>query len=136
MDIFKFLDAQENTLRLALAELRGGQKLTHWMWFVFPQLASLGRSQRARFYGLKNLEEARAYLADPELGPRLETSIRAAMSSGERDPVAIFGEVDAMKFRSCLTLFEVAGLELCVSALEYFYGGERDPETLRLLRRR
>jgi uncharacterized protein (DUF1810 family) len=134
MDAKRFLDAQDDVLDLALAELSIGRKSTHWIWFVFPQLAALGRSRMAKFYGLENLDDARSYLAHPELKRRLETAIDAALSSGERDPLIVFGEIDAVKFRSCLTLFEAAGLARCEEALNHFYDGRRDHETLRHIR--
>lgn len=131
----RFVDAQAGVFPRALAELKAGRKESHWMWFVLPQLAGLGRSGRARFYGIASLEEARAYLAHPVLGPRLIEAVGAALSSGERDAHALFGSPDDMKFRSCLTLFWVAdpGATLFREALDAFYGGQADGETLRLL---
>jgi uncharacterized protein (DUF1810 family) len=105
------------------------------MWFVFPQLAGLGRSEMARRYAIASLGEARAYLDHPLLGERLRESIAALLAQPERDPITIFGPVDALKLRSSLTLFEAAAAEpaLFAQALDALYGGVRDSETLRLL---
>jgi len=134
-DLERFVDAQEGVIADALAELRSGRKRGHWMWFVFPQLRGLGRSERARFYGIGSLAEARAFLAHPVLGPRLTEAVASALASGERDPHALFGSPDDMKFRSSLTLFAAAdpAAHIFPEALEAFYGGEPDPGTLRLL---
>lgn len=91
----------------ALGELRAGLKRGHWMWFVFPQLRGLGRSAQSAFYGIRGLEEARRYLAHPVLGPRLEAATRCVLQAGVPPPV-IFGQLDAMKFISCMTLFAQA----------------------------
>lgn len=138
MDPERFLDAQARTHSTALAEIRGGQKDSHWMWFVFPQLAGLGFSERARFYGLGGLDDARAYLAHPVLGPRLIEAVEAATASPATDALALFGKIDALKFRSCLTLFAEAAEDPAPfeAALARFYGGARDPRTLQLIGRR
>ncbi len=118
--------------RVALEELRSGQKQSHWMWFVFPQIAGLGLSPTARFYAIWDAAEARAYLADPLLGPRLAACTEAVLAwAGQRDLDALFGPVDARKFRSSMTLFEAAGGPDCFArALDLFAGGERDRHTL------
>lgn len=133
-DLDRFVTAQDGAYRWALDEVRSGRKIGHWMWFVFPQLAGLGRSERARFYGLAGLDEARAYLAHPALGPRLiEISTAMLAHSGQR-PESILGGIDARKLRSCATLFEAAGGgPIFTAILEDFYGGERCPLTLTLL---
>ncbi len=103
----RFVDAQQGVFDTALSELRAGSKQSHWMWFVFPQLAGLGRSPTAKFYGLASIEEARAYLRHPLLGPRLLASVEAILNwSGNRTAEQIFGAIDAIKLRSSLTLFE------------------------------
>ncbi|HEX6073002.1 MAG TPA: DUF1810 domain-containing protein [Sphingomicrobium sp.] len=131
----RFVDAQDGIFDTALAELRAGRKQSHWMWFVFPQLAGLGRSSTARIYGIDSLAEARAYLDHPLLGSRLRESVDALMPwAGKRSPEDILGPVDAMKFRSCLTLFDrVAPGGLFENALNAFYGGQKDERTLALL---
>ena len=137
MDTNRVLDAQGPVWDTVMAELRAGRKATHWMWFVFPQLADLGRSGRAKQYGLADAAEARAYDADPVLGPRLRTALAAAVGSGETDPVVLFGTVDAMKLRSCLTLFAEVAADPApyLAGLEHFFAGRKDAATLVLLRR-
>ena len=119
----------------ALAELKRGAKESHWMWFVFPQIAGLGFSPMAQLYAIGSLGEARAYLDHPRLGARLREATEAALAHGDSTAEAIFGPVDAMKFRSSMTLFEAAAEDpaLFAAALDAFYGGQRDPATLRLL---
>lgn len=130
----RFVDAQEGTFERALAELRAGKKQSHWMWFIFPQLAELGRSPTALFYGIRSIHEARAYLAHPLLGERLRVAVDAISAwASTRSAVHILGDVDAMKLRSSLTLFEAAsGDRLFALALHAFYDAP-DDETLRLL---
>ena len=135
MDADRFLKAQEWDHAQAVAELSAGRKRTHWMWYIFPQLAALGRSERAKHFGLAGLDDARAYLAHPVLGPRLHEAVAAAVKSGETDPVALMGEVDALKLCSCLTLFAAAADDPAPfeTALERFFDGRRDAATLRLI---
>jgi uncharacterized protein (DUF1810 family) len=134
----RFVDAQDPVLETVLAELRAGSKTSHWMWFIFPQLRSLGRSPTAQFYGIASLEEVRAYLAHDPLGPRLQRCIAAVMPwAGRRTAEQILGPIDAIKLKSCLTLFEAAsGDAVFGRALEAFYAGARDEQTLALLNRR
>jgi uncharacterized protein (DUF1810 family) len=131
----RFVEAQACVYEGALAELRTGAKRTHWMWFVFPQLAELGRSPTAKFYGLSGLEEARAYLVHPVLGPRLLECVRAILGVSGRSAHDIFGSPDDLKLRSSLTLFARAAPAepLFGEALEAYFAGEPDPLTLRLL---
>ena len=133
-DLRRFIDAQADSYADALAELRAGRKRSHWMWWIFPQLAGLGRSGTARFYGIASLAEARAYLAHPLLGPRLIEASGALLPHRDRSAETIMGPVDALKLCSSLTLFleADAGAPL-TDALDTFFGGERDPATLRLL---
>lgn len=135
-DLDRFVLAQAPVYDIALAELLGGRKLTHWMWFVFPQLRGLGHSSMAQRYGIDSLDEARAYLAHPVLGPRLRESVSAVLDSGETSLRTIFGSPDDMKFRSSMTLFSIAanGAEPRFdAALEKFCGGVRDERTLAAL---
>src|SRR5437868_3168105 len=104
-DLERFVAAQAPIWDDVCAELRDGQKRTHWMWFVFPQLAALGRSATAKFYGLSGADEAAAYLAHPVLGARLKACCEILLQLHQRTAVEIFGAIDAMKLRSCLTLF-------------------------------
>lgn len=106
-DLERFVEAQAEVYETALWELRSGSKESHWMWFIFPQLAGLGISPMARRYGISSLEEARAYLQHPVLGPRLTDCTRAALDSGE-NVGTIFPYPDDLKFHSCMTLFAVA----------------------------
>lgn len=130
----RFVEAQAPVYATALSEIRRGAKRSHWMWFVFPQLAGLGRSETARFYGVRSIDEARAYLNHPLLGRRYLECVGALQDLETSDPVAVFGEVDAIKLRSSLTLFEAARPNaLTAAALERWFSGERDPATLALL---
>lgn len=131
----RFVQAQDDDYAQALAELRAGRKTRHWIWYVLPQLRGLGTSRMSQHYGLAGRDEAAAYAAHPLLGPRLRDCVHAMLSHRGLDAAQILGEVDALKFRSCLTLFEaVAPSEPCFGqALEQFYAGTRDPATLRLL---
>ncbi len=133
-DLDRFVIAQNGSYADALAELRAGRKRSHWMWWVFPQLAGLGRSETARAYGIRSLAEARAYLAHPLLAARLSEATAAMLLNPDVSAEAVLGEIDAAKFRSSLTLFLAAGAgEPLEEALRVFFAGERDGETLRLL---
>jgi uncharacterized protein (DUF1810 family) len=134
--LHRFIDAQEPTYHSALTELQAGAKQSHWMWFIFPQLAGLGRSPTAQFYGIRSLQEARAYLAHPILSARYREAIQAIhLWSGTKTAVEILGEVDAMKLKSSVTLFENAsGDPLFAETLHDFFG-EPDRATLHLLKR-
>jgi uncharacterized protein (DUF1810 family) len=119
-----------------LAELRADRKRTHWMWFVFPQLRGLGQSSTAQFYGISSIDEARAYLAHPVLGPRLELCTEIVLESESSSIHAIFGSPDDLKFRSCMTLFARATEHpdnLFRQALDRWCGGRADERTLALL---
>ena len=136
MSLDRFVIAQEGAYPQALAELRRGRKASHWMWFVFPQIAGLGRSDMAQRYAIESLEEARTYLAHPLLGARLVEATQAAMAApGSAE--AIFGGIDAVKLRSSMTLFAAAAegdtRDVFEAALTRFFAGERDPETLKRL---
>lgn len=117
----RFVEAQDVVYERALGELRAGFKRGHWMWFVFPQLRGLGRSAQSAFYGIRGLDEARRYLAHPLLGPRLESATRCVLQAGV-PPQVIFGQLDAMKFISCMTLFAQAAApgSVFADALERF----------------
>jgi len=134
-DLSRFALAQSPIYAAALSELEAGSKRTHWMWFIFPQMAGLGRSSTAQYYGISDLAEALAYLADPVLGSRLRECTKAVLRHGGRTAYEIFGSPDDLKFRSCMTLFEFAAPDepMFGEALGVFYGGDRDQETLRML---
>lgn len=137
MSLERFVEAQESTFDAALTELRRGEKRGHWMWFVFPQLAGLGRSPTAERYGLAGAEEAAAYLAHPVLGTRLRECAHALLEHDGKDPVAVLGLVDALKLRSSMTLFaQIAdGDMIFEQVLDQYYGGKADELTLELLSR-
>jgi uncharacterized protein (DUF1810 family) len=130
----RFVDAQDGVIESVRDELRAGRKRSHWMWFVFPQLKGLGASGTAQFYGIASLDEARAYLAHPVLGPRLRECCALMAAVPGRSAHEILGSPDDLKFRSCLTLFAAAAPQeaLFREGLERFYGGEPDPRTLAL----
>jgi uncharacterized protein (DUF1810 family) len=134
-DLQRFVAAQEDVHARALAELQAGRKQSHWMWFVFPQLAGLGTSPTAIHYAIQSADEARAYLAHPVLGPRLREGVAAMLAHQGARPEAILGGIDALKFRSSLTLFEAVAADPApfAAALDAFYAGERDQRTLELL---
>ncbi|RYZ07897.1 MAG: DUF1810 domain-containing protein [Comamonadaceae bacterium] len=134
-DPARFLEAQAPVYDRVVQELSDGAKASHWMWFVFPQLAALGRSQTARFYGLADACEAAAYAAHPVLGRRLRECAALVLAVEGRSAHRIMGSPDDLKLRSCMTLFEAAvpGEALFARLLDRFYEGERDPLTLALL---
>lgn len=132
----RFVDAQQFVYDRALDEVRAGHKTTHWIWYIFPQLRSLGRSPRAYAYGITSLDEARAYLAHPVLGPRLRECTEATIAAEAPSLNALFGSPDDLKFRSCMTLFAAVGGEggdLFGKALKRWCGGEVDPATIDLI---
>lgn len=124
-DLSRFHVAQEDIFEIALKELKRGQKQSHWMWFIFPQLKSLGRSRTADFYGINDLREAHQYLADPILKKNLLEVARAVLSHAGKKPSEILGNVDALKLRSCATLFrEAGGGPEFQEILDQFYDGK------------
>lgn len=131
----RFVDAQAGVYDRALAEIRAGHKTSHWMWFVFPQLKGLGSSPTAEHYGIVSLEEGRAYLAHPLLGPRLGEIAAAAVALEGRTARAVFGTPDDLKLRSSLTLFDAAVPNEAVfsQALDALCDGMRDARTLEML---
>ena len=135
MSLERFVEAQAPVIEQALAELRAGRKQSHWMWFVFPQIASLGQSAMSRTYALQSLDEARSYLAHPVLGTRYRECCQAVMNVRDKSARDIFGTPDDLKFRSSLTLFaEAAPQEVLFSnLLEKYFDGDADEATLELL---
>jgi uncharacterized protein (DUF1810 family) len=127
----RFVDAQAQTYGQALQELRDGEKRTHWMWFVFPQIAGLGRSGMAQRFAISGLEEARAYAAHPTLGRRLVESARALTDLDTADAGQVFGPVDAQKLQSSMTLFALAAPDEPVfrQVLDHYFDGKLDPGT-------
>ncbi len=133
LDLGRFVRAQTPVFDTVVDELSAGQKRSHWMWFIFPQLRGLGRSSMAEFYGIGSLDEARTYLADPVLGPRLVLCTQTVLGVRDRNLRAIFGSPDDMKFRSSMTLFAQA-VEAEESpfalALQRYCDGRMDEKTL------
>jgi uncharacterized protein (DUF1810 family) len=130
-DLSRFVEAQDGSYERALAELRAGRKAGHWMWFVFPQVAGLGRSPTAQHYAIGDLDEARAYLTHPVLGPRLVECAQALLDLPGDDAATVLGPVDAVKLRSSMTLFAHADPAQPVfrAVLERYYGGREDEAT-------
>ena len=135
-ELQRFVDAQEPLRQRVKAEMRAGRKSSHWMWFFFPQLRGLGKSEMAHRYGIASLAEARAYLAHPVLGPRLREACQIIHEVKGRSAHQIFGNPDDVKFRSCLTLFGRAAPDEPVFAacLRKYFAGVEDQATLALLR--
>jgi uncharacterized protein (DUF1810 family) len=137
-DLIRFLDAQDQIYAQVIDELTSGRKESHWMWFIFPQLAGLGRSATAQHYAIRDLDQARRYLADSILGPRLRQVVRLMLDHKGKSAFEILGSPDDLKFLSCLTLFREAASEdsdreLFTKALDQFYRGEPDERTLEIL---
>jgi uncharacterized protein (DUF1810 family) len=138
-DLIRFLDAQDQIYERVVEELARGRKETHWMWFVFPQLAGLGRSGMAQHYAIRDLDQAKRYLADSILGQRVRQVVRLLIDQTGKSAFEILGSPDDLKLRSCLTLFrEAASADsdraLFGKALDQFYGGDPDESTLEILR--
>ena len=136
-ELDKFVSAQARDYDTALAEIRSGYKRSHWMWYIFPQLQGLGFSPTAQYYGIRDLEQAKDYMAHPVLGPRLVEISGALLSLPGSNPSAVMGYPDDLKLCSCMTLFELAAPDEPVfgRVLEKYYGGRRDRMALNLLGR-
>jgi uncharacterized protein (DUF1810 family) len=134
-DLQRFVEAQDPVIEQVKDELRSGRKRTHWMWFVFPQVAGLGSSQTARRYAISSRAEAEAYLDHPVLGPRLRECTRIVNDVEGRSANDVFGSPDDLKFRSSMTLFEAVAEDPAPfrTALDRYYGGDRDQQTLQFL---
>ena len=132
----RFVDAQDPVFAQVCAELRAGRKSSHWVWFIFPQLQGLGHSSTAKYYAISGLEEAKAYLSHPILGPRVIDCCRLATGIQGRSIEEILGQLDSLKFRSSLTLFAHAASanQPFKAALEKYFEGKPDPITMDLLR--
>ncbi|MEE4676443.1 DUF1810 domain-containing protein [Pseudomonas alliivorans] len=132
----RFVEAQQPVLTQVLAELEAGKKRSHWMWFVFPQIRGLGRSEMAQRYAISSLDEARSYLQHPVLGPRLEQCAHLIAPQVERTARQIFNSPDDMKLHSSMTLFKLAAPDRPVfqEVLDTFFDGEQDAMTVKLVR--
>ncbi len=127
----RFLDAQSHYSEQALQEVQNGYKSSHWIWFIFPQLATLGHSYNAKYYGISGYDEAEAYLKHPVLGSRLRTTTKALLTHTDMNVVNIFGGIDAMKVCSGMTLFDaVSPDDVFQEVLDKFYNGRYDKKTL------
>ena len=133
-DLSRFLKAQEYDYAQALREIRAGRKRSHWMWYIFPQIQGLGFSSTAQYYAIKDLNEAKDYLAHPVLGARLKEISEALLELDGLSAHEIFGYPDDLKLRSCMTLFRMADLncEIFEQVLEKYYDGEPDRRTVEL----
>lgn len=130
----RFVKAQERMYTIALREIEQGKKLLHWIWYIFPQLAALGHSHNAKYYGLSGYDEAEAYLNHPVLGSRLREITQELLQHKELTAVEILGGIDAMKVKSCMTLFaEVSPDDIFDEVLKVFYNGSSDKMTLDLM---
>lgn len=133
-DLHRFLKAQETSYKTALSEIKNGRKLSHWMWYIFPQLKGLGMSETARYYGIEDLNEAAAYSEHPILGKRLVEISSVLLTLNTKDPNAIFGSSDDLKLKSSITLFNVLQKEpVFEEVLIQFFNGAKDSKTLQLL---
>ena len=134
-DLARFLSAQAGVFPQVLAELGAGQKRSHWIWFIFPQMKGLGFSSHSHFYGIGSLGEAEAYWRHPVLGPRLEQCTRLVNQVQKKPIYQILGSPDDLKFRSSMTLFDaVSPGGIFAGALDKYFNGERDDRTLSILR--
>ena len=135
-DLQRFVDAQDPVYSQVVGELGQGSKASHWIWFVFPQLGGLGHSETAQRYAISSIAEAHAYYTHPVLGPRLTECVQLLLEVDGRSAEEILGSVDAMKLRSCLTLFFAAsgGETIFEAALEKYFDGVPDLQTLSLIR--
>lgn len=134
-DLTRFEEAHRRDFATALTEIQSGRKRSHWMWYIFPQLRGLGRSDTAQYFGIPDLDAAKTFLAHPLLGQNLLTITRALLDLEEDNPTRILGTPDDLKLRSSMTLFEAAAPEHpeFAAVLEKYYGGQRDLLTLELL---
>ena len=134
-DLDRFLKAQERDYKEALSEIRSGRKRSHWIWYIFPQLAALGHSSNAKYYGIEDLGEAKAYLENDTLKARLVEISNALLELDSSDPGAVMGYPDDLKLRSSMTLFREAdpSIEVFQKVLDKYYGGKADQATVRYL---
>ena len=135
-DLQRFLSAQENDYEIALRELTEGKKRSHWIWYIFPQLRGLGRSGMAQFYGITDIDEAKAYLKNPLLNERLMACCKALLLHKNKSAFQIMGDIDSIKLKSSMTLFALASEEensIFQRVLQEFYDGEIDGKTLDIL---
>jgi len=135
-DLERFLKAQEKSYTRALQEIKEGRKVSHWMWYIFPQVQGLGYSPTAQYYAISSLDEARAYVSHPVLGARLREISEALLDVESSDAEEVMGWPDDLKLRSSMTLFSIADPECSVyqKVLDKFFGGEKDEKTVAILK--
>lgn len=137
MNLDRFVSAQEHCYERALEEVKSGRKESHWMWFIFPQILGLGMSDTAIFYSINDIGEAKLYLEHEVLGPRLVEISKELLELDTDDPVDVFGDIDALKLNSCMTLFDYVSDDENVfsEVIEKFYNGQKDEKTLQLIKK-
>lgn len=131
----RFLDAQKSSYQTALNEIKNGHKLSHWMWYIFPQIQGLGYSETAKFYAIKDVSEAEAYLQHPVLGARLIEISNATLALPSNNATQVFGSPDDLKLKSCMTLFAALNQTnpIFQQVLDKFFGGKKDAQTLQII---
>lgn len=134
-EISRFMKAHQSDYQRALSEIKNGKKISHWMWYIFPQLKGLGRSSMSEYYGIQDLDEAKVYLADPILGKHLIEICNALLSLDTNDATEVMGRPDDRKLKSSMTLFDAAteSLDIFQMVLDKYYNGKKDYRTLKML---
>ena len=136
MNLERFIKAQEYNYKIALDEIRKGRKESHWIWYIFPQISGLGYSDMAKYYGINDLEEAKTYIDNEILGDRLIEISNELLKLNTDDLIYVLGDIDTLKVKSCMTLFElVSNNPVFSEVLEKYYNGERDEKTLQLVKK-
>jgi hypothetical protein len=135
MDLSRFTKAQEQDFKTAFKEIKNGRKMSHWMWYIFPQIQGLGKSSTSQYYGIKDLNEARAFINDPYLGGNLKKISMALLELEENNAVAIFGKPDDIKLKSCMTLFSCISEDSSIfhKVLEKYFDGRQCKRTLSII---
>ena len=136
-DLSRFMYAHENSYRTALGEIQNGKKMTHWMWYIFPQIHGIGRSSTSQYYAIQTIEEAKAFLLDPYLGGNLREISHTLLGLTENNPTTIFGKPDDRELKSCMTLFASISEDSSVfhQVLDKFFNGRMDERTLSIRQR-
>ena len=134
-EISRFMKAHQSDYQRALSEIKNGKKVSHWMWYIFPQMKGLGHSPMSEYYGIRDLDEARVYLADPVLGKHLIEMCEALLSLDTDDATEVMGQPDDRKLKSSMTLFDAAteSLDVFQMVLDKYYHGKKDCRTLKML---
>ena len=137
-DLQRFISAQEHSYKTALSEIRNDKKVSHWIWYIFPQLKGLGCSQRSEYYGIENLDEAKSYLSHPILGARLLEVTEVLLKLDENDPLKVMGSPDDLKLKFCMTLFAYISEDGSIfhQVLEKYFDGSQNERTLSIIKSR